>query len=318
MREQAIEQAEIRISESYFLPLLTLVQRAAAVHQDNWSAGDVELCALLSVKTGNCAEDCAYCSQSARYSTGIEKHSVLPIDDILAFARRAKERGVRRVCMSTAGSTPPNGDEFERILNAIAEIKRLGLEACVTMGRLEPGQVEHLSRAGLDYYNHNIDTSPEHYAKVITTRTFSDRIQTISHLRGSGIHLCCGGIIGMGESHRDRVRMLAHLVSMDPQPTTIPINILVRIKGTPLESLPDLDPLDAVRMIAAARLALPKAVIKLSAGRMNLSREAQALCFVAGVNSVFVGEKLLTTPLPGEDFDGEFLKALLSPLERAP
>ncbi len=310
----SINEQEQRIKEIYSLSLLELLSEAADEHRKNWQANDMELCALLSIKTGSCSNDCAYCAQSSHYPTDTGSHGLLSPDEILAFARSAKEKGIKRVCMSAAWDRPPNRRTFERLLGVIKEVRKLGIEVCSTLGQLSKEQAENLRDAGLNYYNHNIDTSPEHYSKIVTTRTFEDRLDTISHLRGTGIHLCCGGILGMGESHADRIKMLTYLASMDPTPASVPINVLVKIQGTPMENYPDIDPFEVIRVIAVARIILPKTRIRLSAGRNTMSRETQALAFVAGANSIFVGNKLLTTPLPGEDFDSRLICDLLKPL----
>lgn len=311
--EHKVRMKEEEIACIYRQPLLALVRQAAEVHREHWRDDDIELCALLSIKTGNCPNDCAYCSQSRHHPTSIESHELMALADVVAFAEKAHAKNIRRVCLSAAWSQPPGRELFGRVVEIIRAVKKIGIEVCATLGKLSPAQAEELRVAGLNYYNHNIDTSPEHYAKIVTTRRFEDRLATIGHLRGTGIHLCCGGIIGMGESHRDRMRMLAHLATMDPVPSSVPINMLVKIPGTPLADLPDLDPLEAVRVIAVARIVLPHARIRLSAGRAGMSRETQAMAFVAGVNSIFVGDKLLTTPLPGEDFDSRLLADLLQP-----
>jgi biotin synthase len=294
---------EAKVSELFRMPLLKLIQEAAKVHAENWPEGDIQRCSLLSIKTGHCPEDCSYCPQSARYATDIEKHPLLPVDEIVAKAREAKEGGSSRFCMGAAWRKPPRGEQFERVLTAIKEVKGMGLEVCATLGLLNDEQAIALREAGLDVYNHNVDTSPDYYSKVITTRKFEDRVATLSSVRKAGMQVCCGGIIGMGESKQDRMRLIAFLSSMDPQPESVPINLLVKVEGTPLAENEDVDPLELVRTIAAARCALPRTRLRLSAGRMQLSREAQALCFVAGANSLFSGEKLLTTPLPGHSFD---------------
>ena len=315
MSSPAVPESLGLIEDTYGLPLLELVQRAARVHAQHWRADDMEKCTLLSIKTGQCSENCSYCAQSSHHGAPVEPQPLLTPEEIVDFAKRARNSGSTRFCMSAAGRGPADAAEFSRIVKAVREVRALGIETCASLGTLTEEQAAELKDAGLDYYNHNIDTSPEYYATVVTTRTFEDRIENIGRIRRAGIHLCCGGIVGMGESHADRVKMLAVLVNMDPPPDAVPINMLVRIPGTPLENVPELDPFDAVRMIAVARIVLPKARIRLSAGRKNLSREAQALCFVAGANSIFVGDKLLTTPLPGDDFDASLLRALLEPVK---
>ncbi len=309
-----IHQKEQQIRDIYSLPLLELLSKAAKCHRDNWQLDDMELCALLSIKTGSCSNDCAYCSQSSHHPTDVESHALLEPEQIFEFAETAKAKGIKRVCMSAAWDRPPNQEKFEVILEVIKKIRSMGMEVCSTLGQLSKKQAEDLRDAGLNYYNHNIDTSPEHYSKIVTTRTFEDRLDTISHLRGTGIHLCCGGILGMGESHGDRIKMLAYLASIDPTPSSVPINVLVKIKGTPMENYPDIDSFELIRVIAVARIMLPKTRIRLSAGRMNMSRETQCIAFLAGANSIFVGDKLLTTPLPGEDVDSLLIADLLKPL----
>ncbi len=313
-----VHEKEQRIRDIYSLPLLELLSLAAKCHRENWQLDDMELCALLSIKTGSCSNDCAYCSQSSHHPTDTESHGLLEPEEIFAFAKKAKAKGIKRVCMSAAWDRPPSPEKFQSILEVIKEIRSMGMEVCSTLGQLSKDQAEGLRDAGLNYYNHNIDTSPEHYSKIVTTRTFEDRLDTISHLRGTGIHLCCGGILGMGESHSDRIKMLAYLSAMDPTPSSVPINVLVKIKGTPMENYPDIDSFEVIRVIAVARLMLPKTRIRLSAGRMTMSKETQCLAFLAGANSIFVGDKLLTTPLPGEDFDSRLITDLLTPLPPGP
>ena len=292
------------------MPLLGLLARAGSVHAANWPEAEIQNCRLLSIKTGSCPEDCSYCPQSARYATGLDTHALLPVEDIVQKAKEAKAQGASRFCMGAAWRSPPKGEVFSRVLQAVRGVKDQGLEVCATLGMVGREQAEALRDAGLDVYNHNIDTSPEHYGKVITTRKFSQRLETLAHVRAAGLQVCCGGIVGMGESREDRLDMLTILASLSPQPESVPINLLVRSPGTPLADAPDMDPLELVRTIAIARVLLPRTRIRLSAGRKELSREAQTLCFVAGANSLFSGEKLLTTPLPGEDFDMELMRDL--------
>jgi biotin synthase len=316
--EQTVDPVwEGKVAELFRMPLLKLIQKAAQVHAENWPEADIQRCSLLSIKTGACPEDCSYCPQSARYSTDIEKHPLLPVDEIVAKAREAKEGGSSRFCMGAAWRKPPRGEQFDRVLSAIKEVKGLGLEVCATLGLLNDEQALALREAGLDVYNHNVDTSPEFYSKVITTRKFEDRVKTLESVRKAGMQVCCGGIIGMGESKEDRLGLIAFLASMDPQPESVPINLLVKVEGTPLAQEADVDPLELVRTIAAARCVLPKTRLRLSAGRMQISREAQALCFVAGANSIFSGEKLLTTPLPGQTFDDVLVDVLTATTVRA-
>jgi biotin synthase len=299
----------------FALPLLQLAQRAAAVHLEHWPEPDIQRCSLLSIKTGNCPEDCSYCPQSARYATNIDKNPLLDPDTVEANARAAKAAGSSRFCMGAAWRKPPRGKQFETVLESIRRVKALDMECCVTLGLLDAEQAHALKKAGLDVYNHNVDTSPEYYSKVITTRSFDDRVKTLEHVRQAGLQVCCGGILGMGEGSDDRAGLIAFLAGLDPQPESVPLNLLVKVEGTPLADMPDLDPLDLVRCIAVARIMLPLTRLRLSAGRMQLSREAQALCFFAGANSIFSGEKLLTTPLPGSDFDSALVDALtLAPM----
>lgn len=308
---------EKKVRSLFAFPLLKLVQKAAQVHAEHWPEGDIQRCSLLSIKTGHCPEDCSYCPQSARYATDIEKHPLLEVDEIVSRAQAAKESGSSRFCMGAAWRKPPRGEQFERVLTAVKEVKKLGLEVCATLGLLNEEQAVALKDAGLDVYNHNVDTSPDHYKKIISTRTFENRVDTLRHVRDAGMQVCCGGILGMGETQADRAQLLAFLASMDPQPESVPVNLLVKVDGTPLAREEDIDSFDLVRTIAAARVLMPRTRLRLSAGRMQLSREAQALCFVAGANSIFSGEKLLTTPLPGRSFDDALVDDLTRPV-RAP
>jgi biotin synthase len=278
-------------------PFTELVYRAASVHRQHFDPAAVQLSTLLSVKTGGCPEDCAYCPQSRRYSTGVEDEDVLPLATVLESARRAKENGASRFCMGAAWRGPKDR-ELEKILPMVEGVKALGLETCATLGMLKPGQAERLRDAGLDYYNHNLDTSPAFYGSIIGTRTYDDRLETLARVRDAGISVCCGGIVGMGESRRDRAALIAQLSSLEPYPESVPINALSAVKGTPLENAEPMDPLEFVRTIAAARIAMPKAYVRLSAGRERMPEAVQALCFMAGANSVFYGEKLLTTGNP--------------------
>jgi biotin synthase len=278
-------------------PFTELVYRAASVHREHFDPAAVQLSTLLSVKTGGCPEDCAYCPQSRRYSTGVADEDVLGLETVLEAARVARSQGATRFCMGAAWRGPKDRD-LEKILPLVVGVKALGLETCVTLGMLKPGQAERLRDAGLDYYNHNLDTSPQFYGSIISTRTYEDRLETLERVRGAGINVCCGGIVGMGESRRDRAAMIAQLSSLDPYPESVPINALVAVEGTPLARAEPLDPLEFVRTIAAARIAMPKAWVRLSAGRETMPEAVQALCFLAGANSVFYGEKLLTTGNP--------------------
>jgi biotin synthase len=292
----------------YDAPLFALLDRARAVHRAHHPDASVQLCTLLSVKTGGCPEDCAYCPQSSHYETDVGPEKMLDVADVLAAARRAKENGSTRFCMGAAWREVKEGPAFERVLAMIRGVKEQGLEACVTLGMLSASQAARLKEVGLDAYNHNIDTSRAYYRSIISTRTFDDRLRTLEHVRAAGITVCSGGIIGMGESIDDRCEMLRTLANLEPQPESVPINALVRVAGTPLEQLPPVDPLDFVRMVACARILMPHARVRLSAGRTELSREAQLMAMYAGANSIFYGEKLLTTPNPGVDEDREMLR----------
>ena len=303
------------VAELYDRPLLDLVSEASRVHREHQPSNAVQLCTLLSVKTGGCPEDCAYCPQAARYDTHVGAERLMPVEEVLSEARAAKERGATRFCMGAAWRGPRDGPDFDRVLEMVRGVKSLGLEACCTLGMLSDRQARALKDAGLDAYNHNIDTSREHYKSIIKTRTFDDRLRTLSAVREAGITVCSGGIIGMGETKQDRCEMLRTLANMTPQPESVPINALVPVEGTPLGHMPPVDPLDMVRMIAVARILMPKTRVRLSAGRLSLSDEAQLLCFMAGANSIFYGDKLLTTPNPGENDDLSLLRdAGLAPL----
>jgi len=293
----------------YELPFADLLYRAQTVHRQHFDPSALQLSTLLSVKTGGCPEDCAYCPQSRRYATGVEDEALLELDEVVQHAKAAKANGATRFCMGAAWRGPKDRD-VEKMGLLIREVKKLGLETCATLGMLKPGQAEKLRDAGLDYYNHNLDTSPEFYGEIITTRAYRDRLETLQRVRGAGIRVCCGGIVGMGESRRDRAALLAQLASLDPYPESVPINALVRVAGTPLERGAKLDELEFVRTIAAARIAMPKAWVRLSAGREAMSDSTQALCFLAGANSVFYGEKLLTTGNPQAERDRELFGRL--------
>lgn len=292
-----------QVLELYDTPLLPLIDRARRVHLEHHPDNEVQLCTLLSVKTGGCSEDCSYCPQSSHYETKVEPEKMLDVDDVLASARRAKEAGSTRFCMGAAWREVKDGPAFERVLDMIRGVKDIGLEACVTLGMLTDEQARKLKEAGLDAYNHNLDTSRENYRSIVTTRTYDDRLRTLHNVRLAGITVCSGGIIGMGESKEDRCEMLRTLASLTPPPESVPINALVPSPGTPLADMPTVDPLEMVRMIAVARILMPKSRVRLSAGRTGMTREAQVLCMLAGANSIFFGDKLLTTPNPGEDED---------------
>ena len=276
-------------------PLLDLLARAQSVHRTYHAGGDVQLASLLSIKTGGCPEDCKYCPQSAHYEVGLERESFLEVDRVLAAAQEAKELGASRFCMGAAWRQARNGPEFDAVLDMVRGVRALGMEACCTLGMLTQEQADRLAEAGLTAYNHNLDTGPEFYGEIISTRKYEDRLETLACARRAGMTVCSGGIIGMGESNRDRAGMLQVLANLDPHPESVPINALVAVAGTPLESRPPVEPIELVRMCATARILMPRARVRLSAGRRNLSREAQVLCFVAGANSIFFGEKLLTT-----------------------
>jgi biotin synthase len=304
--EPGLALAEIRALHD--LPLPELLYRAQSVHRQHHATDEVQLCTLLSVKTGGCAEDCGYCPQSAHHDA-MAAERFLSVGEVLDSAARARDAGATRFCMGAAWREAKDGPAFERVLEMIRGVRSLGLEACVTLGMLSDDQARRLAEAGLSAYNHNLDTSRAFYGQIISTRTYDDRLRTIERVRRAGITVCSGGIIGMGESIEDRCAMLQTLASLDPPPESVPINALVAVAGTPLADRPPVDPLELVRMIATARLLLPTSRIRLSAGRTQLSREAQIMCFVAGANSIFYGDRLLTTPNPGADEDQELLRA---------
>lgn len=279
----------------YDQPLLDLLFSAQSAHRRCHAANEIQLCQLVSIKTGGCPEDCAYCSQSAHYKTDVERHGLLKVEDVVEEGRKARAAGATRLCMGAAWRQAPEGRAFEEVLSMVRGVADLGLEVCCTLGMLTESQASRLGEAGLTAYNHNLDTSPEYYGKIITTRTYQDRLRTIDFVRKSGVTVCCGGIIGMGESDDDRVGLLHQLACLRPHPESVPINLLVRVEGTPLEDADPLDPLVLVRTIATARLIMPLSKVRLSAGRRSLTRETSTLCFLAGANSIFVGEKLLTT-----------------------
>jgi biotin synthase len=280
----------------YRLPFFELLFQAHSVHRHFHDAQDIQRCFLLSIKTGGCPENCGYCSQSAHHTTGLQKQSLLSVEEIRDAAIKAREQGAQRFCMGAAWRSAPSGEPFERVLAMVREVKSVGLEACVTLGMLTAEQARRLKDAGLDAYNHNLDTSREYYPSVVTTRTYDDRLQTIRAVREAGITVCCGGILGLGESEEDRCKLLCELAQMDPQPESVPINLLVPVAGTPFEANPSIETTDLIRTIAVARILMPHARIRLSAGRLSLNQEAQMLAFFAGANSIFIGEKLLTTP----------------------
>jgi biotin synthase len=291
------------------LPFNDLLYRAQSVHRRHHDANAVQLSTLLSIKTGGCPEDCAYCPQSARYSTGVENEPLLPLQDVLAAARAAKENGATRFCMGAAWRGPKQKD-LEQVVERVSAVKALGLETCATLGLLREGQAEALKAAGLDYYNHNLDTAPEFYGDIITTREYRDRLDTLERVRRAGIKVCCGGIVGMGESRAQRAGLIAQLASLDPQPESVPINDLVQVEGTPLNGLPRLDWSEFVRTVACARITMPASFVRLSAGRTEMPEPVQALCFLAGANSIFYGDKLLTTGNPEAAHDRALLDKL--------
>jgi biotin synthase len=295
----------------YHQPFFELIQQAREVYRRHWPEHEVQLCTLLSIKTGGCSEDCAYCAQSAHYDTGLEKETLLPLDRILETAERARANGSTRFCMGAAWRGVTEHDaKFASVLETVRAVSRLGMEVCVTLGQLTPEAARQLRAAGVTAYNHNLDTSPEYYPKIVTTHTFEDRLDTIRSVQAAGMSVCCGGIIGMGETELDRLQLLEVLCGFDPAPESVPINCLMPMDGTPLEGQPPVDIFQLVRLIATTRIALPKARVRLSAGRTRLTREGQALCFFAGANSIFYGDKLLTAANPGTDADHELLREL--------
>ena len=309
---QPIERKRWSVAEVqalFDLPFFDLVHRAQLVHRENFDPNAVQRSTLLSIKTGGCSEDCGYCSQSARYDTGLERERLMPIDEVLENARAAKAKGASRFCMGAAWRGPKDKD-LEPVLDMVREVKKLGLQTCVTLGMLKDGQAERLAAAGLDYYNHNLDTAPEFYGQVITTHTMQDRLDTLDEVRAAGINVCSGGIVGMGESRAQRAALIAQLANLPSPPESVPINNLVQIAGTPMAGAGALDPFEFVRTIAAARITMPKSYVRLSAGREQMSDELQALCFMAGANSMFYGERLLTTDNPDADRDDRLFARL--------
>ena len=301
----------------YRTPLPELVYRAQTVHRVFHATDRVQTCQLISIKTGGCPEDCAYCPQSAHYDADVERQGLLDPQHVIAVARDAASRGTTRMCMGAAWREAPHGRDFDKVLEMVRGVSALGLEVCCTLGMLTEEQAVRLKDAGLTAYNHNLDTSPEFYGSIITTRVYGERLRTLAAVRKAGITVCCGGILGMGEKESDRVGLLQQLATLRPHPESVPINMLVRVAGTPLASMPALDPLEMVRAIATARITMPASRVRLAAGRQQLSPEAVTLCFVAGANSIFVGEKLLTTPNPGPAEDEQLLESLgMKPLER--
>ena len=300
-----------KLSALYHQPLFDLLSQSREVHLRHWRGEQVQRCSLLSIKTGGCSEDCAYCAQSAHYTTGLEREDLLPVDDILTAARRARAQGATRFCMGAAWRGVRDGTpNFEQVLETVREVSQLGMEVCVTLGQIGNTEAKKLKAAGVTAYNHNIDTSPEFYPEIVTTHTFTDRLATIAAVQESGMSVCCGGIIGMGESIDDRLRMLEVLSNFDPPPESVPINCLMAMPGTPLGDQPPVDIFELVRLIAVTRIALPQARVRLAAGRTRVSREGQALCFFAGANSIFYGDKLLTAENPAADSDVALLREL--------
>ncbi|MBB5353134.1 biotin synthase [Haloferula luteola] len=293
------------------LPLFELLKRARDVHEAHWPDGEVQLCTLLSIKTGGCSEDCSYCAQSARYTSGVTLERLMEKEAVMQRARHARETGSTRFCMGAAWRGVRGGTErFEQVLDIIREVSTLGMEVCVTLGELGPDEAKRLREAGVTAYNHNLDTSPEHYPSIVSTHTYEDRLRTIRNVQDAGMSVCCGGILGLGETTTDRLRMLEVISSFNPQPESVPINSLMPMPGTPLEGAAPVEPLDVVRMIAVARIAMPRAKVRLSAGRERMSDETQTLCFLAGANSIFYGEKLLTAKNPAIERDRALLGKL--------
>jgi len=298
------------VTELYNQPLLSLVYEAQTVHRQHHQIDAVQMCTLANIKSGRCPEDCKYCPQSARYPTDVESYPLLSVEQVISQAKDAKQHGATRFCMGAAWRNAPDGEEFERVLSMVESVAGMGMEACVTMGMLRPDQAQRLAAAGLTAYNHNLDTSETYYPEIITTRTYRDRLETIKYVAEAGIQVCCGGIVGMGETDRDRIELLHTLANLQPQPESVPINALSPVAGTPFGNLEAVDPLVLVRMVATARVLMPKAVVRLSAGRDRLSVSDQALCFLAGANSIFSSEKLLTTANPDWQDDAEMFEKL--------
>ena len=304
------------IVKLFELPFNDLIYRAQNVHRQHFDPNCIQISTLLSIKTGGCSEDCGYCSQSARHESGVQKQELMNLQDVLAAARKARDNGATRFCMGAAWRGPKQRD-LDQVLKMVEEVRALGLETCATLGMLKEGQAEQLRDAGLDYYNHNLDTSPEFYGEIVSSHTYQDRLETLERVRDSGMHVCCGGIVGMGESRTQRAGLLAQLANMDPPPESVPINLLAQVEGTPLNGSEELDPLEFVRTIAAARITMPASHVRLSAGRQGMSDSVQALCFLAGANSIFYGEKLLTTDNPDTAADQAlFAKLGLRPEQR--
>jgi biotin synthase len=308
-RTRTDEWTTDRILDLFDLPLASLVHQAQTIHRQHHAPDQIQLSSLLSIKTGGCPEDCAYCPQSSHHDVTGNTHPLMPLDDVLNAARTARANGAQRFCMGAAWRSPTE-KQIDQVAQMVSAVKALGMETCVTLGMLKNGQAQRLREAGLDYYNHNLDTSPEHYGSIISTRTYQDRLDTLQRVRDAGLNVCCGGILGMGESRRDRAALIVQLANLDPYPESVPVNNLVPVAGTPLQHSPAVDPFEFVRTIAVARITMPKASVRLSAGRESMSDELQALCFLAGANSIFYGEQLLTTPNPQADRDRALLERL--------
>ncbi|UXX78380.1 biotin synthase BioB [Reichenbachiella carrageenanivorans] len=298
------------ITEIYNTPVMDLVYRAATVHRAYHDPNEVQVCTLLSVKTGGCPEDCAYCPQAARYHTDVKVHKLMEVDEVLNSAKAAKDSGSTRFCMGAAWREVRDNSDFDKVLDMVKGVNSMGMEVCCTLGMLTEEQAEKLKNAGLYAYNHNLDTSEEHYEEIISTRTYDDRLDTLNNVRKAKISVCSGGIIGLGESHNDRVGMLHTLATLEEHPESVPVNALVPVEGTPLEDQPRVSIWEMIRMIATARIIMPNAMVRLSAGRVRMNIEEQALCFLAGANSIFAGDKLLTTPNPEEDMDKQMFQTL--------
>lgn len=297
------------ILELYQLPFNDLLFQAHSIHRQYFDPNSVQVSTLLSIKTGGCSEDCGYCSQSARNKTGLERERLMELERVVEEAKKAQARGASRFCMGAAWRSPREKD-FQLVLDMVREVKALGMETCMTLGMLTEEQAQQLRATGLDYYNHNLDTSPEYYGEIITTRTYQDRLDTLDYVRKAGMNVCCGGIVGLGEQRRDRAGLLQQLASLEKHPESVPINMLVKVEGTPLAQVEDLDPLEFVRTIAVARILMPHSMVRLSAGRTEMTDELQALCFFAGANSIFYGERLLTTDNPEADHDRKLFERL--------
>jgi len=298
------------VTELFDTPFMDLIYRAQQVHRDHHTANQVQLSTLMSIKTGACTEDCAYCPQSKHHETDLaEEARIAKLEEVLAAARAAREQGAQRFCMGAAWRSPTER-QLDDVIEMVQAVKALGMETCVTLGMLKPGQAQRLRDAGLDYYNHNLDTSPEFYGNIITTRTYEDRLNTLESVRDAGIKVCCGGIVGLGESRRERAGLIAQLANLNPYPESVPINNLVRVEGTPLADVPAVDEFEFVRTIAVARITMPEAVLRLSAGRTDMSDTMQALCFMAGANSIFYGDELLTTANPQQEKDRQLMERL--------